>query len=49
MALLHQTVSLESALDTSESSNKLQLEKAMSDHINAFGEIIGLFTSQGNY
>jgi Raf kinase inhibitor-like YbhB/YbcL family protein len=34
---------LDSVLDIPEGSNKLQLEKAMSDHIIAFGEIIGLY------
>jgi phosphatidylethanolamine-binding protein (PEBP) family uncharacterized protein len=40
--------SLNCVLDIPEGSNKLQLEKAMSDHIIAFGEIIWLFTRQGN-
>jgi Raf kinase inhibitor-like YbhB/YbcL family protein len=35
---------LDCVLDIPEDSNKLQLEKAMSDHIIAFGEIIGLYT-----
>jgi Raf kinase inhibitor-like YbhB/YbcL family protein len=34
---------LDSVLDIPKGSNKLQLEKAMSDHIIAFGELIGLY------
>jgi Raf kinase inhibitor-like YbhB/YbcL family protein len=39
---------LDGVLDIPEGSNKLQLEKAMSDHIIAFGEIIGLYTRRSN-
>jgi Raf kinase inhibitor-like YbhB/YbcL family protein len=40
---------LDDVLDIPEGSNKLQLEKAMSDHIIAFGEIIGLYTRRRIY
>jgi len=39
---------LNSLLDIPESSSKLQLETAMSDHIIAFGEIIGFYTRRHN-
>ncbi|HKB45047.1 MAG TPA: YbhB/YbcL family Raf kinase inhibitor-like protein [Chitinophagaceae bacterium] len=39
---------LNSVLDIPEDSNKLQLEKAMSNHIIAFGERTGLYTRRGN-
>ena len=39
---------LDTVLDIPAGSNKLQLEKAMSDHTIAFGEIIGLYTRARN-
>jgi len=39
---------LDTVLDIPAGSNKLQLETAMSDHITAFGEIIGLYTRARN-